>query len=315
MSEAGFDLQRNMFDVIIIGAGPAGCAAAVYSARKNLNTLLITQVFGGQAIISDKIENWLGEISLAGWELAKKFENHVRAQEGIAIKSPELVSKVQKSDSGFLVITDQGQYESRAVIVTSGGQHRRLQVPGEKEFEGKGVAYCSTCDAPFYKGKTVAVIGAGNSGLEAVVDLLPYANKVYLLNRREDIKGDPTTLEQISKESDRVVFYNQTIVTAVQGDQTVKAISTKNLATGQEDSLSVDGVFVEIGMIPNGDLVKDLVDTNERNEIKIDHKTAATSCSGIFAAGDVTDAVYKQSNIAAGDGVKAALSAYSYLIN
>jgi len=302
-----------MYDVIIIGAGPAGCAAAIYASRKKLNTLLITQIFGGQAIISDKIENWLGEINLAGWQLAKKFEDHVRAQESVTVKSPELAVRVEKIAGGFTTVTDQGKYESKAVIVTSGGEHRRLQVPGEKEFEGRGVVYCSTCDAPFYKGKEVAVIGAGNSGLEAVGDLIPYASKIFLLNRRQEIKGDPAGVDKAKQNPGQVIFYNQTIVTAIKGDTQVRSIEIKNLVTNEITELPIAGIFVEIGMIPNGDLVKGLVDLNERGEIIIDHKTAASSCPGIFAAGDVTDAAYKQSNIAAGDGVKAALSAYAYL--
>ncbi|MEK7087439.1 MAG: FAD-dependent oxidoreductase, partial [Patescibacteria group bacterium] len=197
-----------MYDLIIIGGGPAGAAAAVYAGRKKLKTLLITEEWGGQSIVSSSIENWIGIKSISGFDLAKALEDHVRAQEGIEIISPDKVSEVKEiSDSlpvqaGYEIKTEKGGvYQAKALIVVSGGRRRRLGVPGEDKFDGRGVAYCSTCDAPIFKGKTVAVVGAGNAGLEAVIDLFPYADKIYLINRKSELMGDPLTQEEIKKSS------------------------------------------------------------------------------------------------------------------
>src|SRR3989338_1609411 len=188
-----------MYDVVVIGGGPAAVGAAVYVARKKLKTLLITGEFGGQSIVSADIHNWIGTKSISGMDLAKNLEEHVRNYpEEVEIKSPELVTSVQKKNGGFVVETNKGgTYETRAVIVTSGARRRKLGIPGEKEFDGKGVAYCSTCDAPLFNGKDVAVVGGGNAGLEAVVDLFPYANKIYLMEYADALKGDPITQEKV----------------------------------------------------------------------------------------------------------------------
>ena len=305
-----------MYDVAILGGGPAGVAAGVYTARKKLNTLFIAREFGGQSIISDNIQNWIGEKSISGLELAKKMEDHLRAQEGIEIKVPEKVLEVgeDKEDSGFIIITDKDEYQARAVIVAIGARRRKMEIPGEKKFDGKGVAYCSTCDAPLFKDKKVVVVGGGNAGLEAVQDLIPYASEIYLLTRGESMRGDQVTIDEIHKSSKfKKIIYNAQ-VQEVLGDQFVSALKYKDKKTDQEKILAVDGVFVEIGAIPNSEIIKDLVDTNERGEIIIDHKTGATSKKGIWAAGDVTDEIYKQNNISAGDAVKAALSVYNYLL-
>ena len=179
-------MAQDLYDTIIIGAGPAGAAAAVYAARKKLRTLLITEEFGGQSIVSSKIENWIGEISITGEELAKRLEKHVRAQKDIEIKAAEKVIKINEMpDCTFEVKTDKdGTYQSKTLIVASGGRQKRLEVPGEEKFGGKGVAYCSTCDAPFFEGKDVAVVGSGNSALEGVIDLASYARQDLLAHSR-----------------------------------------------------------------------------------------------------------------------------------
>lgn len=303
-----------MYDTIIIGGGPAAAAAAVYAARKQLKSAIITPDFGGQSVVSDDIQNWIGNKSISGVALAKQLEEHVRAHaEVIDIKTPEKVTIVEKSANGLKIKTDKGEYESKTVIIGSGARHRQMNIPGEDKFNGRGVAYCSTCDAPMFRDKKVAVVGGGNAGLEAVQDLIPYASEIYLINRSGKIKGDPVTLEAV-KKSDKFkdIIYNA-ITLEVLGDQFVSGLKYKDVATGEEKELAVQGVFVEIGSVPNSEIVKDLVDINERGEIIIDHRTAVTSHPAIFAAGDVTDAAYKQNNISAGDGVKAALSAYNYL--
>lgn len=303
-----------MYDVAVLGGGPAGVAAGVYTARKKLKTLFIAQEFGGQSIVSDDIQNWIGEKSISGVDLAKKLEAHLRGQEEVEIKIPEKVLAIKEQGQGFLITTNKDEYQAMAVIVCIGARRRKLEVPGEKKFDGKGVAYCSTCDAALFSGKQVAVIGGGNAGVEAVQDLIPYAAEIYLLTNTETLWADPVTVEKIknSEKFKKIIFNVEP--TEIIGEQFVAGLKYKNKKTNQEKILNVQGVFVEIGAIPNSEIVKGLVDTNQRGEIIINHKTGATSHPGIFAAGDVTDEIYKQNNISAGDAVKAALSAYNYLL-
>ena len=318
-----------LYDVIIVGGGPAGAAAAVYTARKKLKTLLITESFGGQSIVSDDIENWIGETRISGFDLAKKLENHVRAYpDAVDIKMPERVTEIKEmSDfapleartegaaaptsrrgfplTGFEVKTDKGSvYQGKTIILCAGARRKKLGIPGEDRLNGRGVAYCSTCDAPLFAGKTVAVVGGGNAGLEAVVDLFPYASKIYLVHRREELKGDPSTQEEIRKNPKAEIM----------GENFVTGLKYKDAKTGEEKNLKVGGVFVEIGSVPNSEMVKGLVELDKWGQVVIDSKHASTSHPGIFAAGDITDDSYKQNNISAGDAVKAALAAYAYLL-
>ena len=310
-----------MYDVIIIGGGPAGAAAGVYSARKKLKTLFISEGFGGQSLVSDDIENLVGIKKMTGFELAKMLEEHVRAYENVEIKMPEKAVSVKEiSDglpvqAGWEVGTDKNNvYQTKALIVVSGGRRRRLNVSGEDKFEGKGVSYCSTCDAPLFKDKIVAVIGGGNAGAEAAIDLLPYAPKIYLINRGSELTADPLIVEEI-KKSPKIVIINNAETQEIIGDKFVSGLKYLDKQGSGQKELALDGVFVEIGSVPNSEFVKALVETNRAGEIIVDHKTGATSRPGIFAAGDVTDEIYKQNNISAGDGVTAALSAYNYLLN
>lgn len=301
-----------MYDVIIIGGGPGGVAAGVYIARKQLKALFLTGDFQSQSTVSAGIENWIGDISTTGWEFGQRLEKHLRAQEGLEIKTGAWVSNITKSSDGtFRVEAGNDSFQTKTVIIASGGRHRHLDVPGEEKFKGKGVVYCSTCDAPFFREKKVAVVGGGNAGLEAVEDLLPYAKEIVLLVRSE-IRGDQVTFKKIS-ESPKVSIIYKVGVEEVLGDTVVEGVRYKNLETNAEETLPVDGVFVEIGMVPNTDFVKGLVELNERGEIIVDGRTAGTSVPGIFATGDATDLLYKQNNISAGYGVVAALSAYDYI--
>jgi len=303
-----------MYDVIIIGGGPAGAAASVYTGRKKIKTLLLTDSFGGQSIVSDNIENWIGIKKISGFELAKMLEDHVRACEEVEIKMPEKVDKVIEAKNGFRVETNKNTYQAKTLIVASGGRRRRLNVPGEEKFNGKGVSYCSTCDAPLFKDKEVAVIGGGNAGLEAAIDLIHYASKIYIINHGSELGGDPSTQEEIRK-SPKVVVINNAETQEILGDRFVTAIKYLDKQSNQVKELSVGGIFVEIGSIPNSEFMKGLVEMNKAGEIIVDHRTLATSKPGIFAAGDVTDEIYKQNNISAGDAIAAALSAYNYLLN
>ena len=302
-----------IYDVAIIGGGPGGVSAAIYASRKQLKTLLITENIGGQSSVSASVENWIGTISLPGWELAQSLEKHLRAQEGIDTRTGELATKITEESGRFLINGSSGEsYQTKTVVIASGGRHRALDVPGEEKFRGKGVVYCSTCDAPFFRGKKVVVVGGGNSGLEAVEDLLPYAREIILMVRSGELKGDAVTREKILADPKVSVIYFG-LIQEILGENTVEGIRYKDAHTGEAADIRLDGVFVEIGMIPNSDFVGELVNRNERGDIVLDHRTKTTSRLGIFATGDVTDAPYKQNNISAGDGVVAALSAYDYL--
>ncbi len=305
-----------MYDFIIIGGGPAGAGAAVYAARKKLKTLLITESFGGQSIVSDNIENWIGTVKISGYDLAQAFENHVRAYpHDVEIKMPEKAVGIKEAEGGFEVETETGgKYIGKMLMIASGGRRRRLGVPGEDKYDGKGVAFCATCDAPLFKGKEVIVVGSGNSALESVVDLFPYASKITLLMRGEEMKGDPATQEHITERGDMVTILKNTEVTEVFGEDFVTGVKIKNNKTGETGEIKAGGLFVEIGSVPNSEIVKDLVELNNFGEIVIDHKLGTTSKSGIFAAGDVTDEVYKQNNISVGNAVIATLSAYNYFL-
>lgn len=302
-----------MYDLIIIGGGPAGCAAAVYAGRKKLKTLLITESFGGQSLVSGSIENWIGTKSLSGYELAQNLEAHVREQEDVEIKMPERAQELKEIEGGFEVTSDlKNTYQAKALLIVSGGRRKRLNVPGEDKFEGKGVVYCSTCDAPLFRNKTVAVIGSGNSALEGVEDLLSYASKIYLLIRGDGVKGDPLTFEKI-KNSDKVEIILNAESKEVTGATIVEGLKYIDRTSQEEKTLSLQGVFVEIGSIPNSDFAKGFVDMNERDQIIMNHRSGETSRKGVFTAGAVSDQLYDQNNISVGDAIKATLSAYQYL--
>ncbi len=304
-----------MYDVIIIGGGPAGVAGGVYASRKCLKSLLLTKEFGGQSINSGSIENFIGSKKLTGVEFAKTLEDHLRTQDHIDIKDGVSVESVKENENGTLSVkTEDEEYQTKTLLYTLGSHYRRLGVPGENKFEGKGLFYCSICDAPLMKDKTVAVIGGGNSGMEAVIDLLPYASKIYVLQRSGALKADPVFQERIKKEEKVEVLLNAS-TTEIVGDAFVSGLSYTDSTTNEQKKLEVEGVFVAIGWVPNSDLIKGLVKLNEQKHVVVDHQTYKTSHPRIWAAGDVTDIKYKQINPAMGDAVKAALSIYDELKN
>jgi len=302
-----------MYDIIIIGGGPGGVAAGIYAARKQMRTLFITESFESQSAVSAGIENWIGTETITGWEFAQSLEKHLRAQTGLEIEVGNKVTELVKRDEGgFTVTTAKASYDTKTVIIASGGRHRHLDVPGEDKFKGKGVVYCSTCDAPFFRDKKVAVVGGGNAGLEAVEDLLPYASEIVLIVRSGELKGDKITQDKVLA-SEKVSIIYHALTQEILGETNVTGLLYSDLEGGTEKTIPLDGVFVEIGMVPNTEFVTNLLEMNERNEIIVDGKTAATSLPGIFATGDATDVPYKQNNISAGYGVIAALSAYDYI--
>jgi len=296
-----------MYDLIIIGAGPAGITAAVYAARKKMNLLVITKDIGGQAAWSGDIENYTGYQFISGPELAQKFEEHMRKYDFV-LKENEEAIEVSKTGDIVTVRTDKATYESRTVIIASGKRSRELNVPGEKEFKNRGLTYCATCDGPLFAGKDVAVIGGGNSALDAALQLINISKHVYIINITPALGGDAIMREKV-QESKIVTIFNNAQVTAILGDKMVNAIKFKR--EGKEESLSVQGVFVEIGLVPSSGFAKD-VEKNQYGEIKVNCRNE-TNTPAIFAAGDVTDVPAKQIIIAAGEGSKACLSAFRYL--
>jgi len=297
-----------MYDLIIIGAGPAGITASVYAARRRVNLLVITKDIGGQAAWSGDIENYTGYQFITGPDLAAKFEEHMR-KFNIQLKENEEVTEIKKIKDYIRVESDKGSYEAKAVIIASGKKTKELGVPGEKEFKNKGLTYCAICDGPLFADKEVAVIGGGNSALDAVLQLIPIVRHIYLINAAANVGAEAIMREQVEK-NDKVTIMNNTQVTEIFGDRLVKGI---NISRGKEiKALAVEGVFVEIGLVPNSEFVQD-VQKNERGEIKI-NRSNETNIPGIFAAGDVTDVQEKQIIIAAGEGAKAILSVCRYLL-
>ena len=301
-----------MYDLVIVGAGPGGSAAAVYAARKKIKTLLITKEFGGQSTVSPEIQNWVGDVSVSGNDLAKRFEEHVRAYAGecVTIKEGVYVSEVtQSGNEHFTVTTDSNEtFDARAVLVTAGGTRRKLPVPGAEEFDQKGLTYCASCDGPLFSGQDVVVVGGGNAGFETAAQLLAYTKSVTLLQRSGEYKADKVTVERVLAHENMTGILNADI-TEVFGDTFVKGVKYKD-ADGTEHTLDVTGVFVEIGMVPSTGFVKELVELDQHNRIIVDPKNQRTSLHGVWAAGDCTNGLYHQNNIAAGDAVKAVEDLY-----
>lgn len=296
-----------MHDLVIIGAGPAGITAGVYAARKKMDFMVISKDIGGQAAWSGDIENYTGYQFITGPELASKFEEHMRKYD-IVLNENEEVKEVKKVNSAIVIETDKAKYEAKSVIIASGKRTKELNAPGEKEFKNRGLTYCATCDAPLFQEKIVAVIGGGNSALDAALQLTKIAKRIYIINITSGLGGDAIMRQKI-EDSKITTIFNNSQVTAVYGEKLVSRIKIKR--NGKEEMLDVQGVFVEIGLIPNSEFAKD-VEKNHAGEIKVNCRNE-TNVAGIFAAGDVTDVPEKQIIIAAGEGSKATLSVFSYL--
>jgi thioredoxin-disulfide reductase len=304
------------YDLIIIGGGPAGITAGIYAARKKVKTLLIAKSLGGQPAEAWQIENYPGFESVLGADLAQKFVNHLKKfKDDIGIKEGEAGCDIQYRDgeAPFEVITDKDKYRAKSVIIASGVSPRKLGIPGEEEFKNRGVVYCATCDAPLFKNKTVAVVGAGNAGLDAALQLTKYAKKIYLFNKYSSLsKADKEYVDAVESASSITVL-NNALVKEIKGEKFVKSLIWEDVEKHRAEEIKIDGVFVEIGSRPSLQFARDLVEFNEKGEIIIDPATNMASRSGIFAAGDVTNIPYKQIVIAASEGAKAALAAYEYL--
>jgi alkyl hydroperoxide reductase subunit F len=310
------------YDLVIIGGAPAGVAAAVYAARKRLNTLVIAEEIGGQSAVSDTIYNWIGTPEISGPDLAKSLQDHLeyyaKDDNTLTLSIGHRATSVTKTDTGgFEVKTDKETFTAKSVLVATGSRHRHLEVPGAAEFEHKGILYCATCDGPLFGGQPVAVAGGGNAALEAVLQLSEYASHVTLLHRSNEFRADPITVEKAKALANATILTNVTIA-EITGTEFVSGLTYKNNSSqGSEPSapqtLAVNAVFVEIGQLPNTDLVQDAVTLDENKKIVVDPTNQRTSTLGIWAAGDCTNGLYHQNNIAAGDAVKAIEDLYIWL--
>lgn len=300
----------SIYDLLILGAGPAGMTAGVYAARKQLKTVIVAKDVGGQTSWSSGIENYLGYLYITGPELVAKFEEHVR-NFNLKMEFGKIV-KFSQSDH-FIAFTDDGrEFHARAAVIATGKSPKMLNVPGEDEFRGRGVSYCPTCDAPLFSGLDVAVVGGGNSGFDAAIQLMKICPKVYILEATSNLKADEVFQEK-AKASKNVEILVNTKVQEILGETMVTGVRSYNTATGEERLLRVQGVFVEIGLAPNTDFLGGLLPLNEWGEIPVDCE-CRTGIPGLYAAGDVTTVAEKQIIIAAGQGATAALRAYDFLI-
>jgi len=303
------------YDLAILGGGPAGVAAGVYAARKHLKTIFIAEEIGGQSSQSPEIQNWIGIEKISGLDFSRSLEKHLRAYAGdmVALHIGERVQSVSPIEENFQIRTTKDSYLAQAVLVSTGGARRKLAIPGADTFEHKGLTYCASCDGPLFSGQDVVVIGSGNAGFDSAAQLLAYCKTVTILNRSEEpSKADPATVAAVLANSN-VRLLNNTIPVEVRGTQFVEGLVVKDTAGGEEKVLPVSGIFVEIGSLPATDFVKDLVALTPEGTIKIEPRTQRASRDGIWAAGDCTDSLYHQNNIAAGDAVRAVEDIYYWV--
>ena len=300
-------MNTQIYDLIIIGGGPAGASAAVYASRKQLKTLLILKEWGGQSTVSDDIQNWIGTPHVSGADLAKSLEAHVNEYKGeiLSTHTGAYVSKLQKTGDTFTALCDDGSvFSSKTILISTGSARRKLDIPGAAEFEHKGITYCASCDGPLFSGQEVVVVGGGNAGFESAAQLLAYCPKVTLLNRTDTFRADPITVEKLNQNPKFTIITNA-IPTEVRGATFADTLVYTDSTTNESHELKIGGIFVEIGQIPATDLVKNLVTLTPGGQIMINPRTQETDLPGIWAAGDCTDVLYHQNNIAAGDAVRA----------
>ncbi|MEM2874273.1 MAG: thioredoxin-disulfide reductase [Candidatus Nanoarchaeia archaeon] len=299
----------KLYDVIIIGAGPAGLTAAIYARRRAMKTLVISKDLGGQIAKAISVENYPGFEAISGYELMQKF--FAQAQKFSAEIIFEEVNSIDKKGKNFSVKTSSGEYFGKTVILAYGKTPRSLDVPGEKAFVGKGVSYCATCDAPLFRNKIVAVVGGGNSAFDTALYTSKIAKQVYLIHRRAEFRADEILIEK-AKKTKNIQFMLNSIIKEIKGNEFVSSIVVENVNSKQIKDIAVNGVFVEIGYEVKTDIVAHLVKLDEYGQIVVDNN-CATSHPGVFAAGDITNIPVKQAIVSAGEGAKAALAAYNWL--
>lgn len=304
-----------MYDLIILGGGPAGTASAVYAARKQLKTAIITAEFGGQSTVSELIYNWIGTPEISGADLGTNLKKHTLYYKGpfLDVIEGEKVTSVSRSESIITVTTESGKtYTSRALLVATGSGRRKLEALNADKFEHKGITYCASCDGPLFADQDVLVIGGGNAGFETAAQLLAYCKSVTMVHRSAEFRADEITVKKIMENPKFKAITNADII-RVDGEQFVASLTYKDKITGEEHTIPTTGIFVEVGQIPNTDFIKGVVDIDAIGKIIVDPMSQMSSVAGIWAAGDCTNGRYHQNNIAAGDAVKALEDAYIWL--
>ncbi len=303
-----------MYDLAIVGGGPAGVSAGVYAARKKLKTVFIAETIGGQSIDSNDIQNWIGTQHISGMALAKQMEMHLHAyaNDVVDIKLGERATKLSGKAGDFTVETTKGSYQAKAVLIATGGTRKKLPVPNAEQFENKGLTYCASCDGPLFGGMDVAVVGGGNAAFETAAQLLAYCKSVTLMSRSDFSKADAATVEAVLAHPHMRALKNTEPV-EIKGSPFVSSLLMKNTQTNEVEELPVAAIFVEIGMIPSTEWASGVVALDGYKRVKVDAKNQRTSQLGVWAAGDCTDELYHQNNIAAGDGVKALEDIYFWV--
>lgn len=304
-----------MYDLIILGGGPAGTAASVYGARKHLKTAIITSEFGGQSIVSETIYNWIGTPEISGAELASNLKKHTLYYKGpfLDVIEGEYITEVTKNDNIISVKTNSGKvYESKTLLIATGSGRRKIEAINADIFEHKGITYCASCDGPMFADQDVLVIGGGNAAFESATQLLAYCKSVTLIHRRDEFRAEEITVKKTFENPKFKAITNAEII-RVDGDKFVNSLTYKDKNTGKEFKIPTTGIFVEIGQIPNTSFVKGLVKFDDSNKIVVDPMTQMSSVPGIWAAGDCADGKYNQNNIAAGDAVKAIEDIYIWI--
>lgn len=307
------NLDKNtLYDILIVGGGPAGLNAALYAKRKGANVGIIAKEIGGQVKSTSTVENYLGYSSISGEGLVKEFADHVKALNVPIAEFSDVQSLKISEDLSTkeVILSDGSSYRAKSIIIATGSKPRKLGVLGEEEFFGKGVAYCAICDGPFFEGLEVIVAGGGNSAIEAAIDLSKIASKVTVVHRSQ-LRADKILVDQVEK-LDNVVIHLDTQIQEVLGEKIMSGIRVLDKSKNEEYTIDANGLFVEIGYLPNTEPFKDIIELNNRNEIIVD-KYGETNIKGVFAAGDSTDTPYKQIIISAADGAKCALAANDYL--
>jgi len=299
--------ENKFYDIIILGLGPAGAGCAIYAARFNMDVLAIGKVYGGLITTTHVVENYPGIASATGSELMEMFREHLNSLNVPYITDE--VQEIEKEGEIFVIKTFFQQFKAKSILFATGSEHRKLNIPGEVKFSGKGVSYCATCDGPFYSDKKVAVIGGSDSAAKEALFLAQNAEKVYIIYRKDEIRAEPINKQRVL-ENDKIEIIHNTNITEINGNESVHSVT---FDSGEE--FEIDGVFIEIGSIPNSELAQSIgVETNQKGEIKINRKSE-TNIPGVFAAGDVADAPFKQAITGVSEGVVAAYSVFDYLKN
>lgn len=316
--------MQTTYDLAIIGGGPAGVAAGVYASRKRLKTLFLTKDFLGQSSVSDGIENWIGTVKISGADLSASLEKHLRAyavlggETIVDIHAGETCDKIEKvgGENGtapiFNITTPKGSYTAKTVLITTGSHRRKLEIPGADVFEHKGLTYCATCDGPLFADQDVIVVGGGNAAFESAAQLLAYCKSVTLVNRSDSFRADPVTIDRLTKHPKMRILKNA-VPKEVRGEKFVSSFIYTDKDAGKDVTLPATGIFIEIGSIPTTYFAKDATELDAFGRVIVDPRNQRAKTTGIWAAGDCTDGLYHQNNIAAGDAVKALEDIFTYL--